>query len=241
MKGTIIATVAALGIVIAAWILGEAVKNRNQSENTISVTGSGYKDFTSDLIVWTGSFSRKNMDLQTAYAELNSDREAIRNYLTSKGLSDSVMIFSSVNMTKDYQYVRTDNGGYNTFNGYILRQEVTVESKNVDKIEKISREVTELINRGVAFNSALPEYYYTHLQELKHEMIARATKDAQERARKIAEHAGSQLGRLKSGSLGVFQITGRYSMDEYTWGGAFNKYDKEKTASVTVHLEYEVD
>lgn len=241
MRGTIIAVVAALGIIIAAWILGDAVKNRNQSENTISVTGSGYKDFTSDLIVWTGSFSRKSMELQTAYAELNRDREAIREYLTSKGIRDSIMVFSSVNMTKDYQYVSTDNGGYNSFTGYVLRQEVTVESQNVDEIEKISREVTELINRGVAFNSNLPEYYYTHLQELKHEMIARATKDARERARKIAENAGSKLGRLKSGSLGVFQITGRYSMDEYTWGGAFNKFDKEKTASVTVHLQYEVD
>lgn len=241
MRGPIIAIVAALGLIISAWIMGNAIKNRNQSEDTISVTGSGYKDFTADLIVWTGSFSRKNMDLQTAYTELNNDREAIREYLTSKGLPDSVLVFSSVNLNKDYRYVNSNGGGYSTFNGYILTQHVTIESKNVDNIEKISREVTELINKGVAFNSALPEYYYTHLQQLKHEMIGRATNDARDRAQKIAENAGSTLGSLKNGSLGVFQITGRYSMDEYTWSGAFNKYDKEKTASITVNLEYEVE
>ena len=38
-------------------------------------------------------------------------------------------------------------------------------------------------------------------------MIADATKDARERAKKIAENAGSSLGSLKKSKHGVIQIT----------------------------------
>lgn len=242
MKNIGIAIVIALGIIISAWILGNAVKNRNSSLDTISVTGSGYKNFTSDLIVWQGNFSRKSKELRTAYSELDNDRNIIRNYLLSNGVYDSSLIFSAVNLSKDYEYIYQEDGrSRRVFKGYFLTQNVKIESQSVDKIEKISRDVSQLINKGVIFKSELPEYYYTELQSLKHEMIVKATKDAQQRAQEIAENAGSSLGSLKNADLGVFQITGRYSTEEYTWSGAYNKLDKEKTASVTVRLEYKVE
>ncbi len=36
-------------------------------------------------------------------------------------------------------------------------------------------------------------------------------------------------------------IIGLYSNEDYTYGGAFNTKDKDKTASITVRLEYEVE
>ena len=49
------------------------------------------------------------------------------------------------------------------FIGYELTQTVQIESKEVDKIEKVSREITELLNQGVQFYSESPRYYYTKL------------------------------------------------------------------------------
>ena len=43
---------------------------------TISVTGSAEKDFVSDLVVWKGSYSRKSMDLKSAYAQLKDDENS---------------------------------------------------------------------------------------------------------------------------------------------------------------------
>jgi len=41
--------------------------------------------------------------------------------------------------------------------------------------------------------------------------------------------------------MGVFQITGTNSAEDYSWGGSFNTDSKYKTASITVRLVYEVD
>ena len=119
-------------------------------------------------------------------------------------------------------------------------QRIQIESKEVDKIEQISREITDLINTGVEFYSDEPEYYYTKLAELKIEMIAEATKDARIRAEQIAENSGSKLGDLKSAQMGVFQIVAQNSSEDFSWGGSFNTSSKMKTATITMKLQYGV-
>lgn len=47
---------------------------------------------------------------------------------------------------------------------------------------------------------------------------------------------------LLTANLGVFQITGAYSSTEdYSYGGTFNTSSKDKTASITVRLNYTVE
>ena len=72
-------------------------------------------------------------------------------------------------------------------------------------------------------------------------MISKATEDARLRAEKIAEFSGGKLGELESAKMGVFQITGQNSNENYSWGGTFNTSSKEKTASITMKLVYAVD
>lgn len=59
-------------------------------------------------------------------------------------------------------------------------------------------------------------------------MIAEATADAKNRAQKIAEKSGGRLGEVKRANMGVFQITGQNSNEDYSWGGTFNTADKRK-------------
>lgn len=233
----------ALAIVIASWSFSGALKQRKNTHHTISVTGLGKKDFTADFIVWSGSFARKNLNLKEAYAELDRDRESIRSYLLGKGIKESNIVFSAVDIDKEFQnlYDRNGNQSQTIFTGYRLRQNVQIESNEVDKTENVSRQVTELINSGVEFNSNSPQYYYTKLAELKIEMIAEATRDAQTRAQKIAEHAGGGLGKLQSANMGVFQIVAQNSSEEYSWGGSFNTSSKKKTATIPIKLEYEIE
>ncbi|MCR5861533.1 SIMPL domain-containing protein [Flavobacterium sp. J372] len=235
--------VAALAVVIAAYLFSNAFKNRNQANDTISVTGLGKQDFVSDLIVWSGSFTRKSYALKDAYSALDQDREVIKQYLTSKGIKPEEIVFSAVSINKEFNYEYGENGSVRqqTFSGFSLSQTVTIESKEVDKVENISREVTQLINSGVEFYSTPPEYYYTKLAELKIKMIAEATKDAHARAESIAENAGSSLGSLKKSEMGVFQIIAQNSSEEYSWGGSFNTSSKKKTANITVKLAYQAN
>jgi uncharacterized protein len=232
-----------IAIVLTAIIFSNAFKNRNQSANNIRVTGLGKKDFVSDLIVWSGSFTRRNLNLKEAYAELDRDREAINSYLLSKGIKKDNVVFSSVDINKEYDnvYDEVSKKSKSVFAGYRLQQNVQIESNEVDKIEDLSRQVSELINSGVEFYSNNPQYYYTKLSELKVEMIAAATKDANIRAQKIAENAGSGVGKLKNADMGVIQITAQNSSEDFSWGGSYNTTSKRKTATITVRLEYEIE
>lgn len=242
MKVNSTALIFGLAIVIAAFILGNSFVNRNKDDGTISVTGLGQTDFTSDMIVWEARFSQVNANLKQAYADLEKDKISIKEYLISKGLQDSVIVFNAVETQKNFKQNYSSSGEYlgQEFTGYTLNQTVSVNSTEVKKVETISREVTELLNKGIQLYSMAPRYYYTKLDDLKIEMISRATENARIRAEQIADNSGADLGDLISARMGIFQITGLNSTEDYSWGGAYNTSSKEKTASITMKLTYYV-
>lgn len=232
----------AIAIIIASFILGNAVVNRNKTQGTISVTGLGEKNFTSDLIVWNGSFSRESADMKVASTLLNSDKATVENYLVKNGIKKEDIVFSAIDiieMTKG-KYSSTGEFVGSEFTGYKLVQSLQISSLEISKIEAISRKITELINEGIIFSSSLPRYYYTKLADLKVVLVSEATKDARERAEKIAEEAGNKLGKLTSAQMGIIQITGQNSNEDYSWGGTYNTSSKEKTASITMKLTYRI-
>lgn len=238
-------TAAILGItaIISFAIIGNAYRSRANTMETIVVTGLAEKDFSSNLIVWKGTYSQKSLDLKTAYALLKADEGTIRAYLNKKGTSNSAITFSSVNINKDFAMSFDDNGR-NTgqrFTGYNLMQTVKIESTDVDKIDRISREATELIEKGIEFNSSPPLFYNTKLNEVKMELLGKASSDAKARAEAIAKNAGSSLGDLKKATMGIFQITGKNSNEDYSYGGAFNTSSREKTGSITIKMEFHVN
>lgn len=243
MKNNLSAFLFAASIIIASFILGHAVINRNKPQGTISVTGLGEQNFTSDLIVWEGSFSRENSDLKTAYSNLEKDRNTVKTYLQSKGIDTSALIFKAVSTNPVFKQNYSADGSYagQTFQGYQLSQSLVIESKEVEKVEKISREVTELLNQGITFYSDPPRYYYLDLESLKLEMISKATEDARIRAERIAENSKVKLGSLVTANMGIFQITGQNSGEDYSWGGTFNTTSKKKTASITMKLIFDVE
>lgn len=243
MKSYVTPLIIALSVVAGVFILSNAYKYKFKATETISVTGLAETNFISDQIVWTGNYSRKTMDLKSAYSQLKEDERKIRSYLKGKGVADAEMVFSAISIDKEFTSRYDDNGRItgSEFTGYNLRQNVTVDSKDIEKVEKISREVTELIESGIEFNSSSPSYYYTKLSELKIDLLAKASADAKQRAETIAKNSGSGLGSIKKANMGVFQITGQNSDEDYSYGGAFNTSSKNKTASITIKIEYAVD
>ena len=233
----------AIAIVLGLGIAGGAYKYKFKSQENISVTGMAEKDFTSDLIVWSGSFTRSGMDLKTAYAELKQDESTIKSYLNSKGIPDSSIVFASITTIKEFQSQYNADGTEigKIFVGYSLTGSVRVESGDIVRVEKLSREITELLEKGIELNSNTPEYYYTKLNELKIDLLAQASADAKNRAKTIAKNSGGSLGDLKNASMGVFQITGKNVNEDFSYGGVFNTSSKEKTASVTLKAEYLAD
>jgi hypothetical protein len=108
-------------------------------------------------------------------------------------------------------------------------------------VERISNEVTELIEQDVFISSFSPKYFYTRLGELKIEMIRLAAEDGRLRATTAVEGGRAHLGGLIETEIGVFQILGANSNDSFSWGGTLNTQHKQKTAFVNVKQRYEVE
>lgn len=240
MKNYIGSAIIALAVIVGLWIVGNAYKYKYKSTETITVTGLGEKDFTSDLIVWSGSFNRYGFELKAVYATLKEDEVTIKSYLNSRGIEDSNIVFSSIIINKNFQRKFDERGNEisSVFSGYTLTGSVRVESIDINRVEKLSREVTTLLEKGIELNSNEPEYYYTRLNELKIDLLAKASEDAKTRAETIAKNSGGSLGGIKKATMGVFQITGKNANEDYSYGGAFNTSSKEKTASITLKVDY---
>ena len=63
-----------IAIIATAIILGTSFKNRNATQDSISVVGLGTRDFESDEIYWSGSYSAKAMIAKDAYTMINADK-----------------------------------------------------------------------------------------------------------------------------------------------------------------------
>jgi len=238
MTNIFIAIIAALAIIASAMIIVDGIKEFKSGNNRIIVTGSAKQQITSDLIVWTGSFAAKSPALKDAYTELEADKAKVMDYLVKQGVPKDKIVFSSIN-TNTY-YIVLPSGQYTSdVDYYELNQTVTISSEEIDKITEISRNVTELINEGIQFQSSAPQYMYTKIADLKVTMLAEATKDARKRAEMIAKNAGNELGQLKYADMGVIQITPLYS-NEVTDYGMNDTYSLEKEITAIVHCEFEI-
>lgn len=242
MKNWINSLPIALAIIAGCLIAAAAYRYKFRSVETISVTGLAEKDFSSDQIVWTGNFSRSGNELKAVYALLKSDEVQIRSYLNSKGILDSNMVFSSLDIQKLYEpkYDKDGKTIGSVFNGYTLTGKVTVDSRDIDRIEKLSREITDLLQKGIEFTSSTPRYYYSKLNDIKIDLLAKAAMDGHTRAETIAKNSGATLGDIRKATMGIFQITGKNSNEDYSYGGAFNTSSREKTASITLRVDYGV-
>lgn len=235
-----------LALVVATYVAArswERVKTR-PPDRTIEVTGSAKKRIVSDLIEWTGSIQSENPDRTTAYRALKAQVDKTLAYLKEQGLPDAEVRVSSVSVEEmnDTEYVGTGEERIEryVFKGYRTSQSISVRSADVARVERISREVSQLLEQGVAIVSAAPEYYYTKLGELKIEMLAEASKDARTRADNMVKSSGGAgLGKLREADMGVININPPNSTST-SWEGNNDTTTLEKDIMTIVHVTFEL-
>jgi uncharacterized protein len=244
------AAIIGFAIIVTAAILSKGLKNRNAGEDMISVTGLGSQDFTSDEIYWSGHYNAHATSAKEAYALINEQSEKVKAFFISKGFSEKDFTISGVSFDKAFKKITVSKEGNfekneNIPDGYDASQYISFTAKKnpalMEKIESVMNQTSELINSGVEFMPGNAQYTYAELAGLKQTLIERATKDAKERAAKIVNTGDGDLGKLKDASMGVFQITGKGSNDEDSYGGNFDTDSKEKSARITVKLAYELE
>lgn len=231
-----------IAAIVCAVVLGRSYTYKYRSQDTIVVTGLGETEFVSDRIVWTGTLTAEAQNVAAGYAQIETSKQKVQQYLADKGLAADAVVFEFVNVNKQFTPVYNAEGNWagQRFTGYELRQRFTVESSDVEKVETISREISSLIAQGVSIEAYAPDYYYTKLDDVKLGLIEKASADARVRAEKIADNAGTKIGRVASARMGVFQITGANTNEEFSAGGSFNTSSRTKKARITMRIEYRI-
>jgi hypothetical protein len=229
----------AVALVLSSIVIAWAYTRTKKSDQTITVTGSARERIKSDLVIWRAGVSYQAIQLSDAYKSLSDGVPRVKQYLISKGVPENEITISSISSTTLHEK-DSDGNESGKITGYSLRQEVQVRSNDVDKVEKIAREATELINQGILLESGAPEYYYTKIAELKIKMLAAASKDAKERATQVASSTGSSIGSVRSARMGVMQITSADS-NEVSDSGINDTSSLEKDITAVVNVSFAVD
>jgi hypothetical protein len=232
------ALILGFGLLFSVALAGRIVLQTKASNRSIRVKGYAARQITSDFVVWTAQVTARAAVLRGAYEALEADVAKVAGLAQVRGVPASQISRSAV--TTDVRYRRNDrNVETSEIEAYVLQQSLTVRIADVRLVAALAEESNALIKEGLEFRSLEPEYYYSALEALKIEMLGEATRNARQRAERIAQSGGMHIGRLVSAQQGVFQITPVHSTATSDYG-MLDTRSIEKTVKAVVDAEFSV-
>lgn len=217
LSSIITAIIVALGLLALGLCVRSGLRTFNWgSQRTVEVRGLATREVKANKVTWPIVFKATGDDLPSVYASVTSTNATIVKFLKDNGISENEISISAPQVND----LRADR--YNTqpipYN-YSVQSVVTVSSGQVDKVRELINRQGELLSQGIAIlasdYSNQTVYEYTELNSIKPEMIAEATKNAREAAKKFADDSQSELGKIKSARQGQFTIEDRDSYTPY--------------------------
>lgn len=249
-RGTLwigVAAIIGLSWIVGAGALGKSLVRSRSGDDIVRVVGSARRPIQSDFIIWRGKVTRTAPQMALAYSQLESDMGKVEAYLRAKGIEQKEIFRQAISTATLYQRSLDVNG--NEINdastlrpvaGYQLGQEIEVRSSKLELLDDLSRKSSELISRGVPFESQAPLYLFTKLSDLKVTMQAEAAKDARNRAEGIASAAGAKLGEVRWARMQAPSLTPLYSGSDSD-GGTDDTSSLEKKITAIVTVGYAID
>lgn len=231
----------AAGLVVAAYVAVAGVKYvKTFSETQLQVTGSAQREVTSDEVKWVAAIGR-HVDvsqLRQGYSSMADDLAAAIDILGEHGFDRDSLSIGPVYVSSNY------NDCYNqgpdcvrSVQSYDFSQLFTLASDDVADVTALAQDVRPFVDRGIGLQTQSLEYYYSGLAEARPELLAEATKDAQNRAKAIADSTGADVGALQSVDSGVFQVTQVNSVDVESYG-SYDTSTIEKKITAVVHARF---
>ncbi len=224
---------------------------RAPEKHSIRITGSARKRIVSDLISWQAVIEARAEDRAAAYRTLREGRDKAVAFLVAQGIKAEEIQPQSATSEELFEKVIEDKvlpgttvavrSETKVSKGFRTRVAIVVNSTDVARVEKASREITSLLEQGVVVNSEAPAYFYTRLGDLKVEMLAAAAKDARTRAENILRSAGNAaVGKLVVADMGIININPA-NVTKTSEEGNNDTSALEKDIITIVHAEFEVN
>ena len=220
------ATIAAGGIVLGGYLLGDGLLRAKDAERTVTVRGLAERNVTADLATWTISYSSTSTNLPQAQAKVRADTGAIEQFFTGLGFPEDALQPTGANVSSNTRQGVTH---------YTVRQRLTLRTQDIERAQRAVASQFELVNQGVFLQEGSGmAYTFTRLNDIKPEMVAEATKNARASAEQFAQDSGAQVGAIRDATQGYFSIEGRDG-DSGGWGVSDSPYKKVRVVT-TVHF-----
>lgn len=222
----------ALGLAGGGYLLGKQVYDSRIGDRFVTVKGLAEREVAADLAIWPLSVSATGDELGQVQAKIDSDLSAISAFLIGKGFAPDEVQPQRVQVTDLLaQTYRQEGAGESR---YIIQQTITVRTTKVALVEQISREVGELVKRGVVLSDGSgPTYLFTRLNEVKPSMIAEAMANARAGAEQFATDSDSSVGGIRRANQGVFVILPRDETE-----GVWEPTQLDKKVRVVSTIDY---
>lgn len=223
----VIALIAAGGLALGGFLLGDGLPRAKRSERAVTVRGVAERDVRADLAVWSLSFAANAPDLAGAQAAVDRNAEAIRGFFREQGFPADALTTTGVNVARE-----TENKQIR----YVVRQRMTLRTRDVNRAETAGHNQFELVRRGVFLeDGSRLSFIYTGLNRIKPDMVAQATRDARASAEQFARDSQSELGGIRNATQGYFEVSARAGDASEGWGAAETP---NKTVRVVTTVNY---
>ena len=219
-----------LGLIISVKVGTSAFQKKS-----VNVTGSAYEIIKSDSGNIQFSLKVKHPTKSQAYAIAKQQLPKIKEYLKANGIDIDKDV--EIKAADGYYSYKTFANGYssNQIDYYNYSQRIIVKSDDVNKIQKISLDITSLIDKGIDIEVISTDYSYSKISDLKIKLLKEATQDAKQRASAMLKATNNKVGKIDSVKMGVFQITPTESTDVSDMGiNDTSTIDKKVTAVANV-------
>jgi hypothetical protein len=227
--------VLATGLVVASSVL---VKGIRRSNDTITVTGASTERITSDFADWTVEVAQSAPTLQASYQQLQPAVERTIAFLRQQGIPPEAISRNPIKSERSD--VRDSRTGALQSTTFTTRQQIRISSPDVEKVAAVAQRIGALVGEGVPLTINDPAYTYTKLSDKRVDMLAKATRDARQRAREIARQAGSAIGVITQADTGSFQITVPNST-QMTGEGSYDTSTIEKDITAVMGVTFRVE
>lgn len=238
------ALILSLGFIISAGVMGYALKQTNGAKNTITVKGLAEKPIKADSARWEINLQTTytSASIPEAYQLLDTQMKTLQNFFIQHGISAKEIKAGNKSSSSYYEDIDLGDGRTTReFKGYLATQSLVINSKDIEKINKIASAAYQLDEKGIRLEQE-PEYLVSNLEDIKMSLIANATKNAHSRANEFAKVGGVDVGMMRSASQGAFYILPESGSDEDSdYGGAYDKSTIDKIARVVVTINYAIE
>ena len=159
-----------------------------------------------DRASWQIGFTASGSNLKDIYNSVDKQQQLVTDFLLKQGFTASEINKQPISVVDNYA---NSYGGNNTkLSQYSANAGINVNSNNIMRIASSVQLTNQLVEAGVIINTNNVVYLYTSLNQIKASMLNEALSNAKVAADEFAKKSGSNLGKIKSASQGLFTISG---------------------------------